>query len=114
MTVSEIAAALDARALTMPDPDREVTGGYCGDLLSWVMGRAQSGDLWMTIMSNVNTIAVASLSDVSAVLLAEGVTLDPDLIKTAEEKDVNVLSTDLPAYEAAVRLGELLNRQRAE
>ena len=107
MTVSELAGALSAEVITCPEPDRNVTGGYCGDLLSWVMGRAQSGDLWITIMSNVNTIAVASLSDVAAVLLAEGVTLDPELVKTAEEKGVNVLSTGLSAFDAAVKFGTM-------
>lgn len=107
MTVSELAGALSAEVITCPEPDRDVTGGYCGDLLSWVMGRAQSGDLWITIMSNVNTIAVASLSDVAAVLLAEGVALDPELVKTAEEKGVNVLSTGLSAFDAAVKFGTM-------
>ena len=107
MTVSELAGALSAEVITCPEPDRDVTGGYCGDLLSWVMGRAQSGDLWITIMSNVNTIAVAALSDVAAVLLAEGVTLDPELVKTAEEKGVNVLSTGLSAFDAAVKFGTM-------
>ena len=107
MTVSELAGAFSAEVITCPEPDRDVTGGYCGDLLSWVMGRAQSGDLWITIMSNVNTIAVASLSDVAAVLLAEGVTLDPELVKTAEEKGVNVLSTGLSAFDAAVKFGTM-------
>ena len=50
-------------ALVVPDGDRDIDGVYIGDLLSWVMGRAQMDNAWITIMSNVNVIAVASLAD---------------------------------------------------
>ena len=46
--------------LCLPEPDREITGVYIGDLLSWVMGRAKSGDAWLTIMSNINMKSVYS------------------------------------------------------
>ena len=88
----------------MPDDCRKVKGAYIGDLLSWVMGRANEDNAWITIMSNINVIAVASLSDVSCVILAEGVKLDDEIRNTAEQKGVNILSTELPAYEAAQKL----------
>lgn len=108
MTVRELAAAFDLEPLAMPQPDREVNGGYVGDLLSWVMGRAEADQLWITIMNNVNTVAVASLSDVSAVLLAEGVRLDPALLETAAEKEINVLSSAASAFDLAARIGPVL------
>jgi predicted transcriptional regulator len=92
----------------MPEPDREVGGAYIGDLLSWVMGRADADCVWITIMSNLNIVAVATLSEVSCILLAEGVSLDSEVRRTAEEKGVNVLKTDLPAYEAAVKISKVL------
>lgn len=109
MTVREFADSFGFSVLSMPDPEREVAGCYVGDLLSWVMGRAGGDNVWITIMSNVNTVAVASLSDVSAVLLAEGVTLEEDVLRTAQERDVNVLSTTLPAFEAAVRIANAVS-----
>jgi len=105
MTVRELQETFGFGVVAMPQPDRTVSGGYVGDLLSWVMGRAQADQVWITIMSNVNTVAVASLSDVSTVLLAEGVTLDGDLVRTAEEKGVNVLCSDLSAFRLAALLG---------
>ena len=108
MTVNELKEKLDLRVLVEDDLDREVEDCYIGDLLSWVMGRAQAGNLWITIMSNVNTVAVASLADVSAVLLAENVTLEESIVQTAELKGVNILSTPLSAYEAAVKLSGAL------
>ena len=105
MTVRELQETFGFGVVAMPQPDRTVRGGYVGDLLSWVMGRAQADQVWITIMSNVNTVAVASLSDVSTVLLAEGVTLDEELVRTAEEKGVNVLCSDLSAFRLAALLG---------
>ena len=95
-------------AVTLPDGDREIEGAYVGDLLSWVMGRCGSGNAWITIMSNVNILAVAALADPSVIILSEDVTLPPDIVSSAEAKGVNVVSTPLPSYEAAVRLSELL------
>ncbi len=94
--------------VTLPQPQREIAGAYAGDLLSWVMGRAAADNAWVTIMSNVNVIAVASLADVSCVILCEGVTLPEDVRQTAEQKEINVLSTELPSYETAVLLSQLI------
>ena len=104
MKVVELALLCGFETLCMPDGDRQVSGAYIGDLLSWVMGRARADNAWITIMSNVNVIAVASLADVACVILAEGVTLDDELIKTATAKGVNILKSELPAYETAAEL----------
>lgn len=104
MKVVELASSCGFKALCMPDGDRQVSGAYIGDLLSWVMGRARADSAWITIMSNVNVVAVASLADVACVILAEGVTLEDELIKTATDKGVNILKSELPAYETATKL----------
>ena len=106
MTVNELIAGLQLQPLTLPDGDRKVEGAYIGDLLSWVMGRAQSGNAWITIMSNINIVAVASLADVSCVILAEGVTVEPDVRKTAEQTGINLLTTERTAYEIASELSK--------
>ncbi|MBQ2746213.1 MAG: hypothetical protein IJF35_00650 [Clostridia bacterium] len=107
MTVSELSKNNSLTALCMPDGDRVIKGAYIGDLLSWVMGRAKEDNAWITIMSNSNTVAVASLADVSCVILAEGVTLEDSVIETAKQNNINILSTNLTAYEAAVMLSKL-------
>ena len=101
MTVSELAAKADIETVVLADGEREITGGYVGDLLSWVMGRANSGDAWITIMSNINIAAVATLTDAACILLAEGVTLDDNVRSVAQEKGINVLSSQKNAFELA-------------
>ena len=107
MTVGELAERLSLRALAAADAEREATGVYIGDLLSWVMGRAQSGDVWVTIMSNINVVAVASLTDVACIVFAESVVPDEKVIQTAREKGVNLFTTEMTAFEVAVMLADL-------
>ena len=108
MTVYELATTCQFNILCCPEPDREVNGAYVGDLLSWVMGKVEADNVWITIMSNINVIAVASLSDVSCVLLAENITLDDEVLKTAKEKGINVLSTSLSAYDTAIKISGVM------
>ena len=101
MKVSELASLEGFGVVSLPDGDREICGVYIGDLLSWVMGRAKADDAWITIMSNINIVAVASLADVACIILAEGVQLDETVTETAKAKGINILSCQMPAFEAA-------------
>lgn len=82
---------------------REVTGCYVGDLLSWVMGRAEGDQAWITIMRNANVAAVAQLTDVACVILAEGVTPDETLSQRAQQQDLPLFNSDLSGYELCWR-----------
>ena len=107
MTVKELSMAADFKIITLPD-NREVKGAYIGDLLSWVMGRANADNAWITIMSNINIIAVASLADVACIILSEGVTVDDQIIETAKQKEINIISSQLPSYETSVKVSEMI------
>lgn len=106
MTVNDLIYA-GFSPVSVSEPERELCGVYIGDLLSWVMGRAAAGNAWITIMSNVNVAAVASLADVGCVILAEGVEPDKQLLKAAETRGINLLKSEFPAYETALRLSSL-------
>ena len=108
MTVLELAQALNLEPVCEAEPDREVTGGYTGDLLSWVMGRAQSGDAWVTIMSNNNVIAVATLTDAALVIMAEDVRPDPGVTELAERKGINLYRSPEAAFPLCAKVAALL------
>ena len=108
MTVCEMAKSLALNPLAIAEDDREICGVYIGDLLSWVMGRAQSGNAWITIMSNINIVAVASLADVACIILAEGVELDENVSTTALQKGINIYTSEKTAYQLAASLSECL------
>lgn len=108
MQITEIIDKLELEVLNLADGERDVTGGYTGDLLSWVMGRAESHMLWVTIMTNVNILAVASLRDLPAVLIAEGAEIAPEVVAKAAEQELTLLRSPKPAYTLCVELGRLL------
>ena len=106
MTVVELTNKLELEVLSLPCPEREICGVYAGDLLSWVMGRADEGNVWATIMTNQNVLAVATLIQVSCVLICENCPVDDDLIALAKDKQVNLLRTSRTLYEACAALAE--------
>lgn len=108
MTVKDLAEALSLTIFTLPAPDTPVTGGYAGDLLSWVMGRAQAGDCWITIMSNVNVAAVALMADTACVLLSEGVAPDAPLLEKAKAQGVNLLGSGKSTFQLSAEIHALL------
>jgi hypothetical protein len=107
MTVTKLSELASLTPITLPSPDREVKGAYIGDLLSWVMGRADEGNAWITIMSNANVAAVATLADVSCVIFAEGVMPDEGVAATAEAKGINLFSSPDSAYSIAKKLSKV-------
>ena len=108
MNVRELKERFGLTCFAMPEPDREIRGGYAGDLLSWVMGRAQADEAWVTIMSNNNIVAVASLTDVACIVLSEGVQPDEGVRETAAAKGINILGSELPTFEICGRIMNLL------
>ena len=109
MKVSELIEKLNLDILTQKGfEDREVTGCFIGDLLSHVMGKATEGDAWITIMNNINIVAVASLTEAACVLLCEGVSADEKIIEKADGEGIIILKSDLAAFELAVKISEFL------
>lgn len=88
--------------------DREITKPFCCDLLSIAMGRAPEGCAWVTVMGNMNTLAVASLADAACVIMAEGAVLDEVAKRKAAEQEITVLQTEEPIFEAALAVWQKL------
>ncbi|MDD4124218.1 MAG: hypothetical protein PHW77_00620 [Eubacteriales bacterium] len=109
MTVEALMEKTGFEVISLSNKSKMVEGCYAGDLLSWVMGKAEQGCLWLTIMTNINVLAVASLLDLACVVVCENAVLDEIFIKTAESKNINVLRTDKPLYEACLIIGNLSN-----
>jgi hypothetical protein len=84
--------------------DTEVTGGYASDLLSDVLAHAEEGVLWVTLHIHQNIVAVASHKGLSAIVLVQGRQPEKDTIAKAEEENIPILVSDLPAFELVGRL----------
>ena len=110
MTAKEMAAACGWTLLAgAGGEDNPVDGCYIGDLLSWVMSRALSGNVWITVMGNVNAIAVATLTDCSCIVLTENAALDPEAAKKAEMQDIPVYTCAANSYQTAIQVHGLLS-----
>jgi len=108
MTVLGLKETLNLTAFALPQGERHVRGGYAGDLLSWVMGKAEADDAWLTIMSNPNILAVATLTDVSCIILCEGVVPDAGVANLAAEKEINLLGSESSVFALAAQIAKLL------
>lgn len=108
MDIKTLKEALELKLLCGDDLTREVTGCYCGDLLSWVMSRAQENDIWLTVMGNINSIGVAVLADVACIVLTENAALDGDALKRAQQNGVVILQTEKNTYQMAAAISKLI------
>lgn len=111
MKLPEIIKAIDAEVKVGQEliAEKEVKGGYISDLLSDVMGHAREGELWLTIQTHSNVVAVALLLNLPAVLFTAGQIPEPMTIEKAGEEGIVLLTTAMSTYEAAGRLYALLH-----
>lgn len=108
MKINELAEKLELKILVEGDSQKQVKGCYCGDLLSWVMSRIQADDVWLTVMGNINSIAVAVLSDCACIVLTENAVLDDEAKEKAESMDIPVLQSEKSTYTLAAEISKLL------
>ena len=106
MTVKQLIDTGKFTVVNESDTSRQIGKVFCCDLLSIAMGKAPADCAWVTVMANINTLAVASLADVAVVVLAEGSRLDEVSETKAVEQGINVLATQEPIFETGVVIKE--------
>jgi hypothetical protein len=107
MHVRQVTKQLGLNLTSGNQIDVEITGGYASDLLSCVMAGAKAGNIWVTLQAHPNIIAVASLIELSAVIITEGVSPDPETILKAQETGIPLLTTDRDTFSTVVALAKL-------
>jgi serine kinase of HPr protein (carbohydrate metabolism regulator) len=88
--------------------DKNITGGYVSDLLSDVMGNAREGQVWITLQTHKNVMAIASLKDLSALILVKGLKPDSDTLAQSEEEGIPILGTLDQSFEMSGKLYNLI------
>jgi predicted transcriptional regulator len=115
MNLHEIATALSLTPVTSEETlNRPIEGCYAGDLLSCAMAKAKSGDLWLTVQSHANVVAVAVMLDLAGVVVTEGANIDAQTIQKASSEGVPFLRTEETTYAIAGKLWELGIRTKIE
>lgn len=108
MKLADIVNELELEKICEVDLNREVKGAYTGDLLSWVMTRLDPDYAWITIMNNINVIAVASLADASCVIFTEGAEIPEDVIEKAKIQNINLFRSNRSSFEISYMIGKML------
>ncbi len=110
MTVKELCEKCSFEPVFLGENEnRNVSGAYACDLLSWVIGRAQEDAVLVTVMTNVNVVAVAAMADLSCIVLTEGVKLDANALEKAKQNEIPVISSGKTTYETCVILSKVLD-----
>jgi predicted transcriptional regulator len=109
MNVQQLAEKLDLKVLGGNQGlSNEITGGYVSDLLSDVMGNADTGEVWITLQTHKNVMAIASLKDLAAIILVNNHQPEADTLAQANEEGIPLLATDQSTFEISGRLYELI------
>ncbi|NCC73731.1 MAG: serine kinase [Sphingobacteriia bacterium] len=112
MTVNEIVKKLNLTVYSGETGlNNQITGGYTSDLLSDVMGHSNQGNIWVTLQTHKNVIAIASLKDLAAVILVKGLKPDEDTLAKSREENIPMLGTTLPAFEITGQIFQLIHHQ---
>ena len=109
MTILELSKLCNFEILTQCDTSKNVTGVYCCDLLSVAMSEAFDQSAWVTVMGNINSIAVASLTGISCIIFTKDANVDDSVIKKATEKDICVLRSTLNTFDTALEAHKAIN-----
>jgi predicted transcriptional regulator len=102
MKVKELAQRFNLHvAAGQMELDRQIRGGYCGDLLSDVMANAPDGCIWLTVQTHQNIVSVAVLHEMAAIVLTGGHAPDQETIDKADEEGVPILMWPKTAFDLA-------------
>ena len=104
MKLETILELPECKVLVKGNPEREISKVFCCDLLSIAMGKAPTDSVWVTVMGNKNTLAVAALADVACIVLAEGIGMDEGTLTKAEEEGIAIISTELPIFDISLEI----------
>jgi serine kinase of HPr protein (carbohydrate metabolism regulator) len=87
--------------------NKDVTGGYAGDMLSDVLANSKKGNIWVTMQMHPNILAVASSKDLSGIIITNGRMPESETLEKAEAKKIPILTSPLSTYKIVGRLNEL-------
>lgn len=104
ITVADVARELATQVTGGEALQAPVTGAQVCDLLSHVMARGREGQVWITIQTHPNIVAVAALARLSAIVLAHGMQPEEETVMRAEDEGIPLLLSEDSAYTLAGRL----------
>jgi len=105
-SLKDIAEKLNLEVIS-GNTEREVSGGYSSDLLSDVIANAQKDNIWITLQTHLNIVAVANLKELAGIILVNGRQPEESTLNKAKQENIPILLTELPTFEIIGKLYEL-------
>lgn len=106
--IKEIVKGLNLKVMTVTDNlDKEISGGYASDLMSDVIAHSKKGDVWITLQTHQNIVAVATLKELVGIIIVNGRTPEDETMRKAEEENIPIMVTELPTFEIVGKLYKL-------
>lgn len=109
MNMNEVVERLSLEVKTARgDLERKITGCYISDLLSDVMANAREGELWITLQTHPNIVAVAALKNLAGIIITNNRTPEEETLKKAEDERIAIAISPSPTFEVGGMLYEML------
>lgn len=108
MKIREAAAALGCEIVQGDFEDVELEGGYTSDLLSDVMAHARAGSALVTIQAHKNTVAVAVLAGLPAIVVCNSRPVPEDMVQACRDEGIAILRTAESQFTVSGKLYSLL------
>ena len=110
MKLNDLVEKLSLEVKTCKDGlQNDISGAYVSDLLSDVMGNSKEGNVWITLQTHLNIVAVAGLKSLAGIIIVGGKTVQEETLKKAEAEGITITTTPLTAFETAGRIFQVLN-----
>jgi len=109
MKLHEVIDALNPEIICEGDGERVISGVIAGDLLSFIIGAAKEGEIWVTIQIHLNVSAVAVLKELPMIILASGREPSEELMEKCKEEKIAIIVVKESSYEVCALLHKLLH-----
>lgn len=108
MTVNEYKDKLELEVVSEGDMAKEIKGCYCSDLLSHCMSNIEEGNVWITVQTNINIAAIAVLTELSCIVIAQNMHIEDSVVAKANSEGITILRSTDTAYELCIKTGNLI------
>ena len=108
MKISELIDTLNLEVLNQGDISKDIKGCYCSDLLSHCMSNISENNIWITVQVNINIVAIAVLTELSAIIISQDMAIDNNVLEKAKGENVTILRSSLPSYELCLEIGRCI------
>lgn len=108
MNTLQLEQKLELKCLTQNNSSKEISGCYISDLLSRAMGNVGDGNVWITVQTNLNIVAIAHLCEAACIVVPESIKVSDEVLNKAKQEEIIIFSSDKDAYSIALSLGNAL------